>query len=141
MLSGFIRIVRDPRTFGPRHWDIFRDLCERAGARGNLVPDANLAALAIEFGSEWVTTDGDFARDQRERVRILDNFDPFVVRSGMARYGLSMIELTPGLGDYFGTDRGVLVTDVDQDSRRRAPASRGTPRAATRPGGARRRGR
>jgi predicted nucleic acid-binding protein len=26
------------------------------------VADAYLAALAIESGSEWVTTDGDFAR-------------------------------------------------------------------------------
>jgi predicted nucleic acid-binding protein len=27
-----------------------------------LVPDAYLAALAIKSGSEWITTDGDFAR-------------------------------------------------------------------------------
>ena len=33
-----------------------------AGARGNLVPDAYLAALAIESGSEWITTDRDFSR-------------------------------------------------------------------------------
>jgi serine protease Do len=33
-----------------------------------------------------------------------------------ARYGLSLIELSPGLGTYFGTDRGVLVTDVEEDS-------------------------
>jgi predicted nucleic acid-binding protein len=31
-------------------------------AKGNLVPDAYLAALAIESGCEWVTTDRDFAR-------------------------------------------------------------------------------
>lgn len=47
---------------GKRHWEIFCDLCARAGARGNLVPDAYLAALAIESGSEWITTDRDFAR-------------------------------------------------------------------------------
>ena len=29
---------------------------------GNLVPDAYLAALAIESGSEWITTDRDFVR-------------------------------------------------------------------------------
>jgi toxin-antitoxin system PIN domain toxin len=45
-----------------RHWSIFHDLCMRAKATGNLVPDAWLAALAIEAGCEWITTDGDFAR-------------------------------------------------------------------------------
>ncbi len=47
---------------GPRHWAIFADLCNTAEARGNLVPDAFLAALAIETDSEWITTDRDFAR-------------------------------------------------------------------------------
>lgn len=47
---------------GPRHWEIFGDLCRRAAASGNLVQDAWYAALAIEAGCEWVTTDGDFAR-------------------------------------------------------------------------------
>jgi predicted nucleic acid-binding protein len=32
------------------------------GARGDLIPDAYLAALAIESGAEWVTTDRDYAR-------------------------------------------------------------------------------
>jgi len=47
---------------GPRHWGIFTDLCRRARATGNLVQDAWLAALAIESGAEWVTTDRDYAR-------------------------------------------------------------------------------
>ena len=47
---------------GPRHWEIFEALCRRAAASGNLVHDAWYAALAIEAGCEWVTTDGDFAR-------------------------------------------------------------------------------
>lgn len=47
---------------GPRHWGIFVTLLRRANARGNLVPDAYLAALAIESGSEWITTDRGFAR-------------------------------------------------------------------------------
>ncbi len=51
-----------PVTAGPRHWDLFLSLCRRAGAKGNLVPDAYLAALAIESGSEWITTDRGFAR-------------------------------------------------------------------------------
>lgn len=89
VLSGFLRLVTNRRIFapptptrtalrfvaavrspanavvvraGPRHWEIFSALCLRAGARGNLVPDAYLAALAIESGSEWVTTDRGFAR-------------------------------------------------------------------------------
>lgn len=89
VLAGFVRVVTHPRVFrdpspldaalafveqirerpnrvpvapGPRHWAIFLDLVRNAEARGNLVPDAYLAALAIESGSEWVTTDRDYAR-------------------------------------------------------------------------------
>jgi uncharacterized protein len=47
---------------GARHWGIFEDLCRHAAASGNLVQDAWFAALAMESGCEWVTTDGDFAR-------------------------------------------------------------------------------
>ena len=96
MLSGFLRIVTHPRVFkqptpldqatafcetlralpnatlltpGPRHWQIFVRLCAETGARGNLVPDAYLAALAIETGSEWITTDGDYRRFPGLRLR------------------------------------------------------------------------
>jgi len=47
---------------GPRHWSIFTGLCAESGARGRLVADAYLAALAIEAGCEWVSMDGDFGR-------------------------------------------------------------------------------
>ncbi|HMR32344.1 MAG TPA: hypothetical protein PKA09_15430, partial [Geminicoccus sp.] len=47
---------------GERHWGIFRRLCLEANARGNLVPDAWFAALAIEWGCEWVTLDRGFGR-------------------------------------------------------------------------------
>ena len=89
VLSGFVRVVTHPRVFrhpdrvekalafaaalrdqphcvqvqpGERHWSIFRDLCRRADVKGNLVADAYLAALAIESGCEWITTDRDYAR-------------------------------------------------------------------------------
>jgi toxin-antitoxin system PIN domain toxin len=89
VLSGFLRVVTHPRVFnppstlemalafardirsqpncvpirpGPRHWEIFEKLCRTANVKGNLVPDAYLAALAIESGSEWITTDRDYAR-------------------------------------------------------------------------------
>jgi hypothetical protein len=45
---------------GPRHWGIFERLCRETRAKGNLVADAYLAALAIESGAEWVTTDRDY---------------------------------------------------------------------------------
>ena len=47
---------------GPNHWDIFIDLCKLSDAKGNLISDAYHAALAIESGCEWITTDRDFAR-------------------------------------------------------------------------------
>lgn len=91
VLSGFLRVVTHPKIFktptpfvdalefvealraqpqaelvqpGPRHWDIFTMLAGETSARGNLIPDAYLAAIAIESGSEWISTDGDFARFQ-----------------------------------------------------------------------------
>lgn len=89
VLSGFLRVVTHPRVFktatrldealafaeelrrqpnrvvvqpGPRHWGIFERLCREGGVKGNLVADAYLAALAIESGCEWVTTDRDYGR-------------------------------------------------------------------------------
>ena len=89
VLSGFLRVATHPRIFnpptppataiefvklirnqphavpvmpGPRHWEIFLRLCNEPGVKGNLVADAYLAALAIESGSEWVTTDADYSR-------------------------------------------------------------------------------
>jgi toxin-antitoxin system PIN domain toxin len=47
---------------GERHWELFAGLCRTVGARGNVVPDAFLAALAIEQGATWVTHDRGFAR-------------------------------------------------------------------------------
>jgi hypothetical protein len=47
---------------GPRHWTIFTTLCRETPASGNLVPDAYLAALAIELDSEFITADRDYAR-------------------------------------------------------------------------------
>jgi uncharacterized protein len=97
VLSGFLRVVTHPRVFriptpleralefasalrdqpnavavspGPRHWAIFERLCRDAAARGNLVPDAYLAALAIERGCEWVTLDRDYARFAGLRWRL-----------------------------------------------------------------------
>lgn len=96
VLSGFLRVVTHPRVFnppsgmdkalafvealrnqstctlinpGPRHWEIFCRLCKTADIKGNLVPDAFLAALAIESGSEWVTADRDYHRFPGLRVR------------------------------------------------------------------------
>jgi toxin-antitoxin system PIN domain toxin len=89
VLSSFVRVVTHPHIFasptplepalefcdslrnrlnaklitpGPRHWEIFTDLCVRARARGPLITDAYLAALAIESECEWITLDRDFAR-------------------------------------------------------------------------------
>ena len=47
---------------GDRHWSIFQSLCSVARATGNLVQDAWFAALAIEAGCEWITTDRDYTR-------------------------------------------------------------------------------
>lgn len=47
---------------GEGHWDIFQRLCIETNTRGPRVTDAWFAALAIEWGCEWVTMDRDYAR-------------------------------------------------------------------------------
>ncbi|MBI2797155.1 MAG: type II toxin-antitoxin system VapC family toxin [Gemmatimonadetes bacterium] len=63
----FIRLLRATPALslvhpGDTHWEIFENLCRAADARGNLVTDAWLAALAIENHATLITTDRDFAR-------------------------------------------------------------------------------
>lgn len=45
-----------------RHARVLRDLLARTGTAGNLVPDAHLAALAIEHGGVLYSADRDFGR-------------------------------------------------------------------------------
>ncbi len=47
---------------GKRHWEILDELLRDGQARGALVTDAHLAALAVEHGAQLATTDRDFAR-------------------------------------------------------------------------------
>jgi predicted nucleic acid-binding protein len=56
-----------PRRADDGHWRLFRDLCTRTGATGNLVQAACLAALALEHNCTYVTTDRDFAKFPRLR--------------------------------------------------------------------------
>jgi uncharacterized protein len=46
---------------GPGHWSIFSELCSSTQAAGNLITDAWIAALAIEWNCEIITFDRDFA--------------------------------------------------------------------------------
>lgn len=45
-----------------RHSIVLRQLIEPLGTAGNLMPDAHLAALAMEHGGEVCSADADFAR-------------------------------------------------------------------------------
>jgi uncharacterized protein len=45
-----------------RHPELLGELLKLPGVHGNLVPDAHLAALAIEHGLTLCSADGDFAR-------------------------------------------------------------------------------
>lgn len=47
---------------GPDHLGIFEQLCRESDATGDLAPDAQLAAMAVEHGCEVVSFDRDFAR-------------------------------------------------------------------------------
>jgi toxin-antitoxin system PIN domain toxin len=86
---AYLRLVTNPRIFTPpvamavawqrvsawlacdvvwmpqpteRHPEVLARLLVQPGVRGDLVPDAHLAALAIEHGLTLCSTDGDFAR-------------------------------------------------------------------------------
>ena len=94
--SGFLRIFTNPKVFerpaavdvatdlidalrtapavvplepARHHWSVFTALCRQVSARGNAVPDAYLAALAIEQGATWYTADRGFARYPGLRFR------------------------------------------------------------------------
>lgn len=86
---AFLRIVTNPRVFQrpdaigaawgqarawlevdvvwipqptERHRDVLDELLRRVAVRADLVPDAHLAALAIEHGLTLCSSDGDFSR-------------------------------------------------------------------------------
>ena len=56
-----IPVVWTP-TETDRHAEVFGTLLRAAGATDNVVPDAHLAAIAIEHGLVLCSTDRDFAR-------------------------------------------------------------------------------
>jgi toxin-antitoxin system PIN domain toxin len=89
VLLGFLRLATNPRIFPrplsmatawnqvsswleadpvwipdptERHASVLGGLLAEPGIHGNLVPDAHLAALAVEHGLTLCSTDGDFAR-------------------------------------------------------------------------------
>lgn len=89
VLSAVVRIVTNPRSFAQpstldeafgfcrellelptvhridpseRHWSIFERLCMETETHGRRVSDVWHAALAIDWGCEWITYDRDFAR-------------------------------------------------------------------------------
>lgn len=47
---------------GPVHLELLERVCREGDATGDLVPDAQIAALALEHGAEVVSFDRDFAR-------------------------------------------------------------------------------
>jgi len=57
-------IVASPTDF---HWSTMEELCRSGQAKGPLVMDAHVAALALEHGATLCTTDRDFARFPRLR--------------------------------------------------------------------------
>ncbi len=61
---------------GERHWTLLSGLLQEGQARGPLVTDAHLAALAIEHGATLCSSDRDFARFPG--LRVLNPFEPSV---------------------------------------------------------------
>jgi len=88
-ILGMVRVVTNPRVYkkptpitlalefadqirnqpqamvvapGAGFWAIFTELCEQVDARGNVVPDVYLAALALENSCEFVSDDQGFLK-------------------------------------------------------------------------------
>ncbi len=58
---------------GPAFVDILRDLVDASGASGNLIFDAQIAAVCLEHGARTLLTeDRDYARFPGIAVRTLD---------------------------------------------------------------------
>jgi len=97
VLSAVVRLATNPRVFarpdptddvlryldalldepaqivteGESHWQRFAGLCRELKLRGNLVPDAHLAAIALDQRAELITFDRGFGRYPRLRWRCL----------------------------------------------------------------------
>jgi len=96
VLSGFVRVVTHPKVFetpsplqaaiafaeqiraprqavciapGVKHWPLFLQCADAIAAQGNDVADAYHAALAIEWGCDWFTTDKGFRRFKGLRAK------------------------------------------------------------------------
>ena len=96
VINAFIRIGTNPRVFEhpllieqalariqswldqppsrlihptERHWVVFQEMLTAGQASGNLVPDAHLAALALEHGCTLYSSDSDFSRFPRLKWR------------------------------------------------------------------------
>src|SRR5437879_10684206 len=97
VLSGFLRVVTHTTIFnppsgmsdalafckevrdqphcvhispGPRHWEVFTGLCRATGVKGNLVPDAYLAAIAVASGRHLCTTDVEYICSTKPLLRL-----------------------------------------------------------------------
>ena len=89
VIIGFVRLMTHPRLMAPpikptqaiayirewlqydhittiapgeQHFTLLRQNLDAAGAGGDLVPDAHIAALAMEYGAEVHSNDTDFGR-------------------------------------------------------------------------------
>lgn len=96
--AGFLRVVTHPRYPGGQtpyndaantlesiiahpnfrwvfpglgHWTIFSRLCSKCNCSGNLISDAQHAAIAIEHHCKWVTRDTDFGIFRRHGLDLL----------------------------------------------------------------------
>lgn len=96
VVAGFVRVVTNPRVFSrpstldaalgfvdavlaapaavepalsERLGGVLADVCRRAGATADRVPDAYLAAIALDLDAELVTADRGFARFEGLRWR------------------------------------------------------------------------
>ncbi len=77
-------------------------------------PDVIVAPRWREQGFEFVTPGSGYLQECPGE----DTAGGFtMVFSDRCIGGLALVELTPGLAEYFGTERGVLVSDVHEDSK------------------------
>jgi hypothetical protein len=103
--------MRELRVVGPEGGNrlhVWADSSEAPHVRLRALPEGR--AYAFGPGADWTTSAWPCPGDDRSRRGFFTFTEECIG-------GLELVDLRPGLADYFGTSTGVLVADVHEDSK------------------------
>jgi hypothetical protein len=94
--------LRVPKLLELKEMEGLKDL-EELGELRMRIPELHLEDLETDLLRGYR-----FGTEEGPRV--------FSITRGAGRYGLELVRMNPGLGEYFSTEEGLLVLNVDEDS-------------------------